>query len=358
MRIAISERGWSRQWCCSPLRFWVRMLRYVWLVLPCACLAIAVLARRPILGLVATIATAMLIPFELGTGREVSLNLAALLIPATFALWLLIMVRHRDIHLPRSRTTPPLLLFILASLLSLVVGNAYWDPGVPRPGNILLVQLGQWGIFACSALAFWLMGSLGRNEVWLRRLTFFYLSVAGLLAIIRVMPGTARIRELIATIALDRGSLLVVAGCFGGWAVAFQPESLHALAMVSACDHGSCHSLRLYHRALDVVQSSRRGAGLGCAGVVSLAPLAMGLYPVGASGGDIFFPAFFDFAGGEAEWDESGGSRLRSSSRVVEVTMRNPITGLGPASYRVIRADEAVALPGSLLGRSPGQFAQ
>ena len=134
-----------------------------WLVLPCAGLAIAAMARRPILGLAATIATAMLIPFELGTGREVSLNLTALLIPATFALWFLIMVRHRDIHLPRSRTTTPLLLFILASLLSMVIGNAYWDPAVPRPGNILLVQLGQWGIFTFSALAFWLMGSLVRT---------------------------------------------------------------------------------------------------------------------------------------------------------------------------------------------------
>ena len=48
-----------------------------WLVLPCACLAIVVMARHPILGLVATIATAMLIPFEFGTGREVSLNLCS-----------------------------------------------------------------------------------------------------------------------------------------------------------------------------------------------------------------------------------------------------------------------------------------
>ena len=48
----------------------------------------------------------------------------------------------------------------------------------------------------------------------------------------------------------------------------------------------------------------------------------------------IFFPAIFGFAGGEAEWDESGGSRLALIERVIEVTMRNPITGLGPAAYR------------------------
>jgi O-antigen ligase len=48
----------------------------------------------------------------------------------------------------------------------------------------------------------------------------------------------------------------------------------------------------------------------------------------------LFFPAVFQFAGGQAEWDESGGSRLALAGRVVELTMRNPITGLGPAAYR------------------------
>ena len=108
-----------------------------------------------------------------------------------------------------------------------MVGNAYWDPAVPRPSNILLVQLGQWGIFAFSALAFWLMGSLVRNEIWLRRLTFFYLSVAGLLAIIRVMPGTDTYQGAGRHICFGSCSLLVVAGCFGRRSVAFQPRSLH-----------------------------------------------------------------------------------------------------------------------------------
>ena len=47
-----------------------------------------------------------------------------------------------------------------------------------------------------------------------------------------------------------------------------------------------------------------------------------------------FASSVFEFAGGEAEWDESGGSRLALSGRVIEVTMRNPVTGLGPAAYR------------------------
>jgi len=305
-----------------------------WLVLLCAGVMAVVLLRHPILGLVATIATALVLPSEFGTGREVSLNLSALLVPGMFALWFLIMVRRRNIHLPRSRTTTPLLLFILASLLSLVVGTAYWDPAVPRPGNILLVQLGQWGIFAFSALAFWLMGNLVRNEIWLRRLTFFYLSVAGLLAIIRVMPGTERIRELIATFALDRAPFwLLLAALAGGQLLFNQTLStrwrwflLAALGAVIAyafiVERKTLSNLAGVAPVLGVLAWLRWPRWRWI--YVLLALLAV----------TAFFPTVFDFAGGEAEWDESGGSRLVLIERVVEVTMRNPITGLGPAAYR------------------------
>jgi len=306
----------------------------LWLVLPCAGLAIAVMARRPILGLVATIATAMLIPFELSTGREVSLNLSALLIPATFALWFLIMLHRRNIHLPRSRTTTPLLLFVLASLLSMVVGNAYWDPAVPRPGNILLVQLGQWGIFAFSALAFWLMGSLARDEIWLRRLTYFYLAIAGSLALIRVIPGTDRIRELIATFALDRAPFWLLLAALAAGQLLFNQDLTTRWRWF----------LRFVLVAVFVyafILERQRFSNL--AGVATVwGVLAWLRWPrwrwafafLALLGVTAFSSVLFEFAGGDNKWDESGGSRLALIGRVVEVTMRNPITGLGPAAYR------------------------
>ena len=55
------------------------------------------------------------------------------------------------------------------------------------------------------------------------------------------------------------------------------------------------------------------------------------------------FSALFEFAGGEAEWAESGGSRLVLIGRVLEVTMRNPITGLGPGSYRLYAGMEPLS---------------
>ena len=305
-----------------------------WLVLPIAGLAIAVLARRPSLGLFAIIGAALLVPYQFGTGREVSLNLASLLVPTIFGVWLLIMVRRRNIHLPRSRTTTPLLLFILASLLSLVAGNAYWDPGVPRPNNLLLIQLGQWGIFAFSALAFWLTGSLIRDEIWLRRLTFFYLSIAGFLAFIRVLPGTDGIRAQVATFALERAPFWLLLTALTGGQLLFNRElsprwrwflwaSLAAVVLYAfVLERKTLSNLAGVAPALGILAWLRwpRRRWL----FILLAFLAV----------TAFSTTIFDFAGGQAEWDESGGSRLALIERVIEVTMHNPITGLGPAAYR------------------------
>jgi hypothetical protein len=61
-------------------------------------------------------------------------------------------------------------------------------------------------------------------------------------------------------------------------------------------------------------------------------PALVFLVALTASG--LLLPAVWEFAGGQPEWLSSGGSRIALISRVVGVTMRNPITGLGPASYR------------------------
>jgi hypothetical protein len=65
------------------------------------------------------------------------------------------------------------------------------------------------------------------------------------------------------------------------------------------------------------------------------------------AGTGFLFTAVYGFAGGEAEWAESGGSRLALIGRVVEVTMRNPITGLGPAAYRRYAAMKPLAYGGA-----------
>ena len=49
----------------------------------------------------------------------------------------------------------------------------------------------------------------------------------------------------------------------------------------------------------------------------------------------LLFQIIYDLAGGDAKWSESGGSREVLIGRVISVSMRNPITGIGPAAYRM-----------------------
>lgn len=95
-----------------------------WLALSAAGLAALVLLRRPALGLAAVVAAALVTSLEIGTGTEVKLNPATLLIPVLLGIWLLGMLLRRDLRLATARANRPLILFLLAGLLSLGVGTA------------------------------------------------------------------------------------------------------------------------------------------------------------------------------------------------------------------------------------------
>jgi hypothetical protein len=142
-----------------------------------------VLALRPALGLPLLVITALVIPFQLGTGTDVQLNVASFLVPALAALWVVHMIRKGHIALAATRANRPLLLFLGMALVSLLIGLAIWDPLVPRSDNFTLVQLAQWAIFAFSAAAFWLAAALIPDERRLRQLTLLFLALAGAVAI-------------------------------------------------------------------------------------------------------------------------------------------------------------------------------
>ena len=303
-----------------------------WLVLILAGIGAAVLLQQPIWGFYALVAAALIVPLEIGTGTEVKLNLAALLLPALGAVWVLDMVRRRDLHLVPSNVNGPLWLFLLAGLLSLLVGIVLWDPAVPRSGNFIVVQLAQWAIFAFSALALWLVANVVRDEVGLRRLTFFYLALAGSLAILRVSPGGGLGR--LTTFALERAPFWLLLIAVAGGQLLFNRQ-------LSAGWRGfllvTVGAVVLYAFVIERKTLSNLVGVVPVLGVLAwlrwprfrLALLAIAVISLAA-----FFPMIYDFAGGEAEWEESGGSRLALIGRVVEVTLRNPITGLGPAAYR------------------------
>ncbi len=308
----------------------------LWLGLLAAGAGGLLLLVRPSLGLFALVAAALVAPLEFGTGTDVSLNPAALLVLALGALWLLDQVRRGQIRIVATRASWPLLLFLLASLLSLLIGRATWDPLVPVKGNFLLVQLAQWAIFAFSALAFWLTANLVTDQRTLWRLTAFFLLLGGGVAILRVLPGLAGPLDRFTTAAFVRAPFWVLLAALAGgqllWNRRLSPvwRGFLIAALLAA----------LVYALVDQQEAASNWVGIGATlGVLvwlrfpRLRMPLLALLLLAALSGALF-PTLYDFAGGDVEWQESGGSRLVLIGRVVEVTMRNPITGLGPAAYR------------------------
>ncbi len=309
----------------------------VYVVAALAVLASGAILRQPRLGLLALIGAALAAPFPIGTGTEVRLNPATLLAPALFGVWLLgAMVRGR-LYLPPSSVHRPLALFLLAGLLSLGIGLVTWDPFVPRPESFLLVQLAQWAIFAFSALAFWLTPLLVHDLRWLQRMTLALLLVGGGLALLRVLPPLRPLFQRITTGAVDRAPFWLLLSALAGGQLLYNRR----LRLPGQMALAAILLITVYHAFFLEREGASTWVGVAVAGCVLgwlrfprlRAPAVIAIGAMAVLG--VIFPTLWNFAGGESEWNESGLSRLLLTERVVDVTMRNPIFGLGPAAYRV-----------------------
>lgn len=308
----------------------------LWLGLLVAAAGGLALLARPVLGPPVLVLAALVVPLEIGTGTEVKLNAASLLIPALAVLWLLDRARRRAVRFVPSPANRPLLLFLIAGLLSLLVGRATWDPTVPVSSNFLLVQLAQWAIFAFSALAFWLTANLVPDEKTLWRLTAIFLLVGGGAAILRLLPGVGGQVNRLTTAAFIRAPFWVLLAALAAGQLLFN----RGLSLLWRVFLAGVLLASLFYAFVQQQEAASNWVGLAAVmGVLiwlrfprlrwPLASLVIILIVLG-----ILFPSIYEFAGGDNEWEESGGSRLVLIERVVEVTFRNPVTGLGPAAYR------------------------
>jgi O-antigen ligase len=296
------------------------------------------LLKQPALGLVAMAALSPILPLEMGTGSEIALTPPMLLIPAVVLVWALEGWRKRSLHLSASRTTLPLLLFVGSGLLSLLAGTIYWDPFVPRPGNLMLVQLAQWSVFALSAAVFLFAGDLGRDTRWLRYATWAFLILAGVVMLEAYIPSLhsalgwntpERAKSsifLVLIAALTTGQLLfnrrlgrlarlglfllwaetayVVWFMWNEWTSGLGPFSVATLAVVWLW-------FRRRSRAATII--------------VTLGLIALAI---------VVYPFLFELSGGERELEYSWGGRLVLYQAVLSLVENHPILGLGPAAYR------------------------
>lgn len=300
---------------------------------------LVVLLQQPALGLVAMAGLSFTLPLEFGTGSDVALTPPVLLIPGVALAWLLDSAwQQRSLRLPASRTLLPLFLFVGSGGLSLLAGTVYWDPVVPRAGNLLLVQMAQWAIFALSAAVFLLAGDLGRQTRWLQGATWVFLILAGVVVLESYVPWLHRFLGWSDPSRAKSGVFWAWLGALAAGQLAFnrrlRPFAKLALAVLLVATT---------YVVLFMWREWLSGWGPFMVAVLVVAWLRVWRYSHGAGvmvilAGAILavalFPILFAHAGGEREVQVSWGGRLALYRLVLDLAKDHPILGLGPAAYR------------------------
>jgi len=315
----------------------------LWLILLFAGSGALALVLRPQLGPIGLIAAALVLNLEFSTGTEVQLNPATLLVPMLGMIWIVdTVLRRRDLRWATARANRPLALFLLTGLLSLLLGNVLWDPAIPKSGNFWLVQFAQWAIFVFAALAFWLMANLRDSAIWLPRVAWAFLILGGCLAILWLLPGIGSAVRRFTTVTLIRAPFWTLLTALSAGQLFFNRDLKHGqqLFLVGLLVAALVYALVEQRKAVSnwVGIAAVLGTLVWLRAPKLRGPIVVMVVILALSG--ILFTGLYEFAGGEDEWLSTGGSRLVLIARVVEVTLRNPITGLGPASYRLYAGAE------------------
>lgn len=145
--------------------------------------AIAVL-RWPALGPIGLVVASVLVPLEIGTGTESSVNAALLGVVGTAGLWVLDMVAREDARIDRPRLF--LSLAALGAVATLAMAFGY-QPEIPFAQTApLRAQLGGTAIFWLSPLAFLVVGHQLRSARWLEALTWTFIGLGGIYLLARL----------------------------------------------------------------------------------------------------------------------------------------------------------------------------
>jgi hypothetical protein len=162
-----------------------------------------------------------------------------------------------------------------------------------------------------------------------------FLLLGGAGAIVRFLPGAAPLNSLV-TEAFIRAPFWILLTAVAGGQLLFNPNlSARWRAYLLLC-----LAAVVWYAFVEVQEALSNRAGF----VVVIAVLVWLRWPrlrrillllaVLLILSNLLIPAVWEFAGGDDEWFSSGGARLALIQRVIDVTLRNPITGLGPAAYR------------------------
>ena len=133
---------------------------------------VLLLLQRPAIGLDLLIAGNLIFPLEIIH----EIGLTSLIILGLTALWIFDMVAgKRKVILLNSPAIPPLLVFLVVTILAFLVGQLHWYPIDPAP---LDGQIGGILILVVVVAAFFLVAHQVKEIVWLKWIVFTFLGLS------------------------------------------------------------------------------------------------------------------------------------------------------------------------------------
>jgi O-antigen ligase len=157
--------------------------------------AFFVLHRHPEWGLLAIIPVTFLVPITVGTGTNVSLNATILFVAFLFAVWLVRMfLFQKDVRLAATRLNTPVLLFILATTVSLAFGNTPLILLATQKASVP-AQLGGWMILVFS-IGMLLLGANSLHFTWLKAFVWSFLAFGAVYTFFCILYSDAGANQL------------------------------------------------------------------------------------------------------------------------------------------------------------------
>jgi O-antigen ligase len=166
----------------------------MYIALPFAAVAGWLLFAHPHWGLPLIVVSAMVVPFSLGTGTGTSLNATFILVPALAAIWLTRMLLAGKLQFVATSANWTLIGLVVTTTLALLSGYMPWN--VFATLAPFRAQIGAWGIFVFSALAFWIAANLIKDVRWLKVIVFTFLALGAGFIITRYMPFLGSVRNI------------------------------------------------------------------------------------------------------------------------------------------------------------------
>lgn len=296
---------------------------------------LVVLLQKPPLGLVGLVIACFTVPFAIGTGTNAAINITMLLVPVLLVVWLLDMWRRRALVLAPSRTTRPLLAFLVAAAVSLVAGNALWDFRVTviSTANVSFIQWGQLILFALCAGAFLLMANLIADDRWLRYVTFTFIGLGITWVLAPFVPG---VKDAVNLIFVEEAA----GGVFSMWlaALLFGQLLFNRRLGIAWRLLFAATIIALFYRRWVLGRTWATGWLPPLVAMLVIAWLRSRRWGVAVS----LFLAVFVIANWSfifnkivpAELAQGTMYRPRVWREVIELAASRPLLGLGPANYR------------------------